>query len=174
MDALIKTVSQFAPLLGGVLGGAPGAAIGSIIAAKFGGDASNPSDLAAKIQADPEAASKLMAIQSNNSVELERIHMMMAENSMKYHSMTIDTEARDREGARQREIELAKAGVKDYTTSILAYLLTYAVFVSLAYLFISIVPEENKELIVSLINTLTTVWVGSMGFYFGSVSHKMK
>src|ERR1700719_772215 len=108
MDSLIKIISNAAPLLGGVLGGPAGAAIGSIVAAKFGGDLADPSDLLAKIQADPQAALKLMEIQSNNQVELEKLHVAMASDALKNDSMQKFIDFKDKNSARSREIELAK------------------------------------------------------------------
>ena len=174
MDALIKTVSQAAPLLGGLLCGPAGAAIGSLIANKFGGNADNPNDLLARIQADPQSAEKLLELQSNNQLELEKIHMQMASNALKYESIQKLTEYHDRDSARQREVELAKAGKRDHTASILAYSLTAGAFCALAYLFVTDVPEDNKEVIVAIVSTLTTVWVTAMGYYFGSSSEKKK
>lgn len=168
MDALIKIVSSAAPLLGGALGGPAGAAIGSLIASKFGGDVNNQADLIAKIQADPQAALKLMEIQSNNQVELERIHLSMAEIQLKNEATQRFLEVKEMSNARQREVELAKVGQHDYTASILAYTLTVGVFMALGYLFVNAAPEDNKELIVAITSALTTVWVTAMGYYFGS------
>lgn len=170
MDALAKLVAQAAPLLGGVLGGPAGAAIGSIVASKFGGDVNNPADLLQKIQGDPQSAVKLLEIQSTNQVELERLHMQMADNALKYESMDKSTAYLDRNSAREREIQLARSGQRDYTSSTLAYLLTFGVFTALSYLFINEVPDENKEVIVTIISSMMTVWVTAMGFYFGSTS----
>src|SRR3989344_5972399 len=94
-------IAKSAPLLGGVLGGPACAAIGSIIAAKFGGVVNNPSELMEKIQADPQASLKLMEIQSNNGLELQRLHMTMAESQMKYAVMQTEAENNERESARQ-------------------------------------------------------------------------
>ena len=161
-------IAKSAPLLGGVLGGPAGAAIGSIIAAKFGGDVNNPSELMEKIQADPQASLKLMEIQSNNELELQRLHMTMAESQMKYAVMQTEAENKERESARQREQSLAQYGKRDFTPALLAFTLTAGVFSALAFLFNKTVPEDNKELIVAIISALTTVWVGAMAYYHGS------
>lgn len=174
MDSLIQIVSKAAPLLGGALGGPAGAAIGSLIASKFGGSQQDTDDLLSRIQADPQSAAKLLEIQSNNQVELEKIHMQIAQNSLKYDSIQKLTDFRDRDSARQREVELAKSGQRDHTASILAYALTVGAFCVLSYLFLMDVPEDNKEIIVAMVSTLTTVWVTAMGYYFGSTSEKKK
>lgn len=170
LGAVGKIVAKAAPLLGGALAGPAGAAIGSIVAAKFGGDIIDPQDLIARIDADPQAQVKLLEIQSNNEVELQRIYMVMAENQLKYDYLNIESEYKDRDSARQKEAALAQAGKRDNTPAILAYVLTLGVFASLYYLFTHEVPNDNKELIVSIISALATVWIGAMAYYHGSSS----
>jgi len=168
LEALGSIIAKSAPLLGGVLGGPAGAAIGSVIAAKFGGSVDDPTDLINRIEGDPDAKMKLLEIQSNNEVELQRIHMMMAENELKYAYLEIENENKDRDSARQREAALAQAGQRDITPAILAYLLTTGVFIALYYLFTQSVPSDNKDIIVSIVSALTTVWVAAMAYYHGS------
>lgn len=168
LEALGNIVAKVAPLLGGALAGPAGAAIGSIVAAKFGGNINNPHDLITRIEADPEAHLKLLEIQSNNEVELQRIYMVMAENQLKYDYLNKENEYKDRDSARQKEAALAQAGKRDNTPALLAYILTLGVFASLYYLFTHEVPNDNKELIVSIISALATVWIGAMAYYHGS------
>lgn len=168
LELLGNIVSKVAPLLGGAIAGPAGAAIGSIVAAKFGGDVNNVDDLVKRIEADPEAKLKLLEIQSNNEVELQRIYMTMAENQLKYAYLEKVNEYKDRNSARQRDTALAQAGKRDITPAMLAYILTLGVFVSLYYLFTHAVPNDNKELIVSIVSALATVWVSAMAYYHGS------
>lgn len=168
LNALGKFVAKAAPLLGGALAGPAGAAIGSIVAAKFGGDINDPQDLITRIEADPQAQLKLLEIQSNNEVELQRLYVVMAENNLKYAYLEKESEYKDRDSARQREAALAQAGKRDVTPAVLAYVLTVGVFAALYYLFTHVVPAENKELIVGIVSALSTVWVGAMAYYHGS------
>src|SRR3990167_10531062 len=115
LEALGSLIAKSAPLLGGVLAGPAGAAIGSVIAAKFGGNLNDTNDLINRIEGDPDAKIKLLEIQSNNEVELQRIHMIMAENELKYAYLEIETEHKERDSARQRETALAQAGQRDLT-----------------------------------------------------------
>jgi hypothetical protein len=156
-------IAQKAPLLGTVVAGQPGAAIGSIIAAKFGADPQNPADLLKKMQADLEAGIKLSEIESTCEIRLREIAMQMAENELKYEQLNRETDANDRANARERE----KAN-KDNTPAILAYLLTAGVFIALYYLFHYPVPKENKDLINAIITAMTTVWIAAMAYYHGS------
>jgi hypothetical protein len=73
VKSLAQKVAGFAPLLGGVLGGPGGAAIGGLVADLFGAPRDNPDALMAAIDADPNAAFKLRELQENNRVELERL-----------------------------------------------------------------------------------------------------
>lgn len=168
LEALGSLIAKAAPLLGSALAGPAGAAIGSVIATKFGGDVNDTNDLINRIETDPNAKIKLLEIQSNNEVELQRIHMIMAENELKYAYLEIETEHKERDSARQRETALAQTGQRDLTPAILAYILTTGVLVALYYLFTQNIPNENKELIVSIVSALTTVWVAAMAYYHGS------
>ena len=168
LETLGKVVAKVAPLLGGALAGPAGAAIGSLVAAQFGGDINNPQNLIQRIEADPQASTKLLELQSNNQVELQRLYVVAAQNELKYAYLEKANEYQDRNSARQREADLAKAGQKDKTPAILAYTLTAGVLAALAYLFMHEIPNDNKELIVSIISALTTVWIGAMAYYHGS------
>lgn len=74
-----KTISKYAPLLGAVVGGAPGGAIGSLVATAFGADPDKPEDMIDKIKADPQAGLKLVEIQSNCEIELQKLAVQMAQ-----------------------------------------------------------------------------------------------
>lgn len=57
---------------------------------------------------------------------------------------------------------------RDRTPAILAYLLTLGVFVALGALFFCPLPKGNTPLVLGIVSSLTTVWVGAMGYYHGS------
>lgn len=84
LSDLGKEIAKYgAPLLGSVIGGPAGAAIGQIVAAKFGGDINDPQDLLKRLQADPESNLKLCEIQAIQSVDLQRLAVQQAENELK-------------------------------------------------------------------------------------------
>jgi len=66
------TIADTAPMLGTLLGGPPGAAVGSLIAGVFGVKA-EPDKLSEAIKADPEAALKLRQIELDNKTELQKL-----------------------------------------------------------------------------------------------------
>lgn len=68
-----KIVGVGAPLLGGAVGGPGGAALGGILSEALGVSTDNPDDIARAIDADPEAATKLQQIQSEERIRLREI-----------------------------------------------------------------------------------------------------
>lgn len=160
-----RTVAKFAPLLGGALSGPCGATLGSIIASVFGTDASKPDRLQNIIITDPDAAVKLKQIESDHQLELQKMVIQAAQENLQ-------NILSDRESARQREaaIDNTPFAARDKTPAILAYLLTLGVFIALASLFYLPIPQTNQEMILAIVTSLTTVWVGAMGYYHGSSS----
>lgn len=160
---LTHTLAHAAPLLGSAFAGPGGAAVGSILAAKFGGDASEPETLHALIQADPDAHLKLKQIELDHEVALQRLTLQAA-------SHALETGIQDRLSARQRELDISKLpkGERDHTPAVLAYLLTLGAFVALAALFHCNLPEKNQMMVLGIVSSLITLWVGAVGYYHGS------
>lgn len=163
LQALGHHIAQSAPLLGSALAGPGGAAVGSLIAAKFGGDVHAPDALHALIMADPEAALKLKQMESDHEVALQRLTLQAATDQ-------VQAILNDRGSARQREVAVSSTPIaaRDRTPAILAYGLMGGLFATLAFLFCGAVPEANASMILGIISSLTTVWVGAMAYYHGS------
>src|SRR3972149_2103011 len=94
---LSEIVSKYAPLLGSVIGGPAGGAIGALVASQFGTDPKDTDDLIKRIEGDPEAATKLMQLQ------------------LTYWTDLVKLANEDRANARNREIQ-----VRDKIPAILA------------------------------------------------------
>lgn len=78
---IASTVGKFAPMIGTVLGGPGGLAIGSIVASALGVE--NTADAVAKeLAANPEAAIKLREIESNERLKLQELAVQQAGNEM--------------------------------------------------------------------------------------------
>jgi hypothetical protein len=81
-------------------------------------------------------------------------------------------EVQDRESARLREVEVAKAGKTDYlfyATGIIG--LAVFCFIVYAIVFLQI-PEQNKEIWIHLIGISEGVVLSIFGYYFGSAMKK--
>ncbi len=68
-----STVAEFAPLLGGAIGGPGGAAIGGLVASVFDVDPANPSAMMQAIKQDPQSAVKLREIEVRHKERLEAL-----------------------------------------------------------------------------------------------------
>lgn len=81
-------------------------------------------------------------------------------------------EVQDRESARLREVEVAKAGRVDfmfYATGIIGL----AVFCFIVYAIVYLqIPEQNKEIWIHLIGISEGVVLSIFGYYFGSAMKK--
>jgi len=165
MINIAHTVAKFAPLLGSALAGPGGAMIGGLIASAFGGDINQLDALQALITTDPTAALKLKQIELDHQLELQRLFIQAAQNE-------VATQWADNDSARQREVAIDTTALahRDRTPAMLAYLLTIGLFVALASLFYLPIPENNQEVILGIVTSLTTVWISAMGYYHGSSS----
>jgi hypothetical protein len=121
---LVPIVSAAAPLLGSALGGPLGGIAGTLIASVFGGSKDDPADLLARIQAVPDHDLKLLQLQNEHEEALLHI------------------ETNDTANARNREIELAKAGDIDKTPEVL----TIMIVISLLFVYtIAVMIKEDAQ-----------------------------
>jgi len=83
-----------------------------------------------------------------------------------------ELEVRDRESARNREVEVAKTGKFDFMF-MLTGLIGLGVFVFIVYTIVYLeVRKENKELFIHLIGISEGVVLSIFGYYFGSAVKK--
>lgn len=152
-----QLIGKSAPLLGGIISGPAGTAMGEIVSSAFGVK-STPDDVINAINADPQSALKLIEIQNERRSELEN-------NVLQYF---IEENA-DRADARSMNVKLAEVG-KDQVIKILAYgiLVIYAI-IQLCVIFH---VGQSDDLISARVQDLMMIIVG---FYFGSsYGSKMK
>jgi hypothetical protein len=163
LQNLTQKIARAAPLLGSAFAGPGGAAIGTILAAKFGGDAQDPKALHALINNDPDAASKLKQIEGDHEVALQRLHLQ---------AVTQEQQAvlADRSSARQREVVISKGSKadRDYSLLFLAYAVTGGFFLALAGLYFCTIPEGNQQIVLGAVSSMATIWIGVMAYYYGS------
>lgn len=83
-----------------------------------------------------------------------------------------ETEVRDRESARLREVEMSKLGSKDFMFT-LTGLIGLAVFCFIVYAIAFLqIPDANKEIWIHLIGISEGVVLSIFGYYFGSAMKK--
>ena len=146
-----QVIDTGAPLLGGILGGPGGAAIGGLVASAFGGDPADPVDLLNRISMDPEAAIKLRQIESTHEVELAKIILA------------------DVQSARQREIEITKTtGKLNWPQYLLAGIIVAGFFGLIFALMTLSVPDGSKDVANMLFGSLSISFGVVVSYFFGS------
>jgi len=157
-----KTIAEYAPLLGGVVGGPAGAGIGSLIASAFGVE-DKPDAILKAIKADPEAAIKLKELEVTHKYDLERIKLREAEAYLD------DTQnARGMYGKHNEQAD-------NIAHSIITFNIMYVVAVALAQILAITMTDLPDAAIVVIGNVCGWIIKGLLderlqvcGFYFGS------
>lgn len=144
-------ISVGAPLLGGALFGPAGAAIGSIIAGKFGvSPDATPDKVLAAIKGDPDAALKLRQIETTHVERLQEL-----ENER----LRIET----------ADVQSARVAHQHHWMPSAITMVMCAMFgMIVGALFIWAIPGENKDIVVymagqvsGILTSCITYWVGS-------------
>lgn len=78
---IAKVVGSSAPLLGGLLGGPAGAAIGSIVSNALG-TGNTPDEVSQALAVNPDAAVKLKQIEATRQVELQTLMVQVEANRL--------------------------------------------------------------------------------------------
>jgi hypothetical protein len=153
---LAGTIGKVAPLLGTLLGGPAGAAVGAMVASALG-TGGTPEEVSAAITQDPAALVKLREIEASKAVRLEELAADQAKHELA-------TAAADRASARERE---AKTG-DTLTPRSLALLVTLGFFGALAYLLAAGKPQTGGDALLVMLGALGGAWGSVIAYYFGS------
>lgn len=145
-------------MLGALLGGPAGGAVGAMVASALG-VANAPAAVTEAISTDPEALVKLKQIESDRAVRLQELLVDHAK-------VDIITAAADRDSARKMQ---QATGSK--MPAILASVVTGGFFFVLAYLIRYGKPDTGGDALLILLGSLGTAWAGIMQFYFGTTSN---
>lgn len=96
---IAKDVGKAAPIIGTLLGGPAGAAVGGLVSAALGCE-NTPDAAQAAIAADPQAAEKLAEAQLNAKVQLQQLQAQAAQAEMANNLAVFQAETADRASAR--------------------------------------------------------------------------
>lgn len=144
---LADVISKFVPALGAAILGAPGAAIGSAVANLFGGSIDHPEDLAERINQDPEAKLKLLTL----------------------HYQLSTAFLGDVQNARQREIELAKAGKKhDWVLPVISLIVMVGFFAVVGVIMFTKLDTSDHDVLYLLVGTLGAAFTQVLNYYLGT------
>jgi hypothetical protein len=162
-DLTASLIKKGAPLLGSVIGGPVGSTVGEVVASAFGADPDDPNDIISKIEADPEAATKLRDLEAKHrerleELKLEEAHIALAEKSI----YLADTQS-----AREREKAIVeRTGKKDINLYVLAWVVVGGFFVLTGILMFKGVV--NNPVLDILFGGLVSGFATVLGYFFGS------
>lgn len=145
---IASKIAKFAPLLGGVLGGPGGSAIGGLVANALGVD--NTESAISKALLDPNAAIKLKELELEHKAELKKIHLD-----------TTRIELADKANARE-------AHKHSRMPALITMLLTILATAYGCALFSYDIPPDNKDMVNYFGGQLVTLWVSSVVYWVGT------
>jgi len=159
-------VKKGAPLLGSVLGGPAGGAIGSLVSSAFGSD-EDPAKLLSIMESDPEALSKLKDLEFKHHERLEELSIEAARVQLEESKAYLA----DTQSARQREAAVVQAtGKKDVNLYVLAWVVVGGFFILTGMLML--IPEldgrTNNAMVNILFGGLVSGFATVLGYFFGS------
>ncbi len=140
-----------APVLGSVIGGPAGNAIGKLVATLFGADPQDPGDIYAKLSADPDALVKLKELEAKHKERITELYLA------------------DIQSARSREVAVVGAtGKHDYFLYGLATVTVVGFYLLLGLLMKWPIPEGSNNAIMILFGSLATGFGTVLAYFFGS------
>lgn len=147
--AVAKRLADVAPMLGTVVGGPAGGAIGAVIASTLGTN-NDPKAVLAKLSTDPEAMVKIQQLENE-----ER-------DSLRKHALGMAT-------VELADVQQARSTHKDHwMPALLTILLTFMI-ASVTYgLMTLVVPPDSKEVLFFLVGQLTGAFMTAITFWLGS------
>jgi hypothetical protein len=166
VPGILKKIAPFISLglsATGPLGAMAGNALTSALGAKPGSKVSDVISALSTTPPTPEQIAALQQMDENFKLQLATLKI----NSLEELEKMIEEDVAN---ARQREVEMAKAGAKDNTPKALAACITLGFFVTLWVVFIHGVPPATHDLAIGMVNVLGTAWVCVVSYYFGSSS----
>ncbi len=162
-------VGKAAPILGTLVGGPAGAAIGGVIASALGTE-NTPEAVNAALQANPDAFVKLKQIESDERVKLQQMALAHADNALAADTAAQAAEVEDRKSARARDMAYVAAGKQNRRADIMVAVDAIgliACLVALAF-FRTNLPENVAGLLTTIATLFGLCLRDAHNFEFGS------
>lgn len=167
-------IGKSAPLVGTLLGGPAGAAVGALVANALGVN-SDPDAVNSALANDPDAYAKVVELQLNAKVELERLTVQLKIAEIQAEGAQYVAEAADRDSARK----LAATQPNDLVRPVLTMImLGGSLFVVVAILLGWANEAITNTTAALTVGTVLGLWLGMtkevMGFWFGMTKESQK
>ncbi|QOV06262.1 putative membrane protein [Burkholderia phage Maja] len=156
-----QKIASAAPVLGGLLGGPAGAAVGGIVAATLG-SGNDAVSVDAAIAANPDALMKLKELETTQATRFQELAIESEKNRLAAETAAFAAEVDDRKSAR----ELAAKQPKDILRPALAIMLMLAVIGIIVAIFL---PSSREILKDSVAISMISMVAGAILRDFGNV-----
>jgi hypothetical protein len=150
-------VQKGLPIVGAALSGGNPLTVAAMIANAFNANPSDPADIINKINLDPNSQIKLLELQQTHEIELTKLALQAEIENNK-----------DRASARQREVDIAKAGQRDWMPAILATLIVLGFFSVLYAIMTTAGDPTDKDVLNIMLGVLGAQFAAVYSYYFGS------
>lgn len=165
-----QTIAKIAPILGTLIGGPVGGGIGAGVSAILSAVTGVPADQLTpeKVMAalkDPNIIVKIKEIEANQQVELQKLVLQQQQLETREYEL----ELIDKQSARSREVELAKAtGKKDYNLYAIAWLTIAGFYTLMYFLMTHPLPQEQNPVVYMLFGAIASGFGMVLQYFFGS------
>lgn len=167
-------VGKAAPLVGSLLGGPAGAAVGAMVANVLGVP-NNPDSVNSALAGNPEALARVAELQINAKVQLQQLAVTAELNRMQAEGAQYAAEASDRDSARK----LAAQQPRDLIRPAITIMLVLGSIATMTFVLGGWASETLKD---NNSNMLAGIIVGywfnemkqTLGFYFGMTRESQK
>ena len=167
-------VGRAAPIVGTLLGGPAGAAVGALVASALNVP-NDPDSVNVALAANPEALARVQELQINARVQLEQLAVTAESNRLQAEAAQYSAEAADRESARK----LASAQPHDIIRPAITVILLLGALSILVCIFSGLgLDALQNPVAASTISLLIGLWFSelkqTLGFYFGMTKESQK
>jgi hypothetical protein len=167
-------VGKAAPMVGTLLGGPAGAAVGALVASALNVNA-DPDAVGAMLAGNPEALVKVQELQVNAKVQLQQLAVTAENNRLQAEAAQYAAEAADRDSARK----LAAQQPRDFIRPTVTLVILLGTLLIIGAVFMGWNKEILTDPTASLtVGTVIGLWFGElkqvMGFWFGMTKESQK
>lgn len=167
-------VGKAAPLVGTLLGGPAGAAVGSLVAAALNVN-SDPESVNAALVGNPDALVRIQELQVNAKIQFQQLAVSLETTRIQAEGAQYVAEAADRDSARK----LAAAQPNDVVRPTLTFVMLAGSLFIVGAILLGVATEVLRDPIVAATaGTILGVWLSmtkdTVAFWFGMTKESQK